>query len=110
MSVVGFNDGNPAQLGILAGTCNARAAARIENCTVMRADQVVIVIGQKAIGGKIERSALVRAKVVPGPGLSPMPGYDQPDGLTVVFDLEFAILPFGQFANGTQEHWLTHGV
>lgn len=85
-----------AQGGVLAGAGYAHTAGRVEYSPVMGTDEPVIVVFQEAVGGKVQRPALMGADVEPDTWLTGVSGGDQPDRLPILFDLEFAVLPLGQ--------------
>lgn len=106
----GFLDGYVAQLGVAAGAGDTAAVGRIEYRAVMGTDEPVVLIGQKAVRCEIQRPALVGTQIEPGAWCTLVTDGNQPDGLIAVFDLEFAVLSFGQVVGPAQEHCLTHGV
>lgn len=77
---------------------------------MVRADEPIPVVGEKTVGREVQRPALVGAQVEPGARPALVPGHDQPGGLAVVLELEFAVPALGQVIGGAQEHWFTHGV
>lgn len=76
----------------------------------MRAHEPVVVVGQESVRREVQGASLVRAEVEPGAGTAVSTGNDQPHRLTVLLELEFTILPFGQLVGGAEEHWFIHGV
>src|SRR5699024_106170 len=67
-----------AQGGVLARTGHANAAGRLEDRAVVSADEAVFLVGQKVVGGEVQRPALMGADVEPGAWRSLAPGDDQP--------------------------------
>jgi len=103
-------DGDLSKGGILAGPGNANPAGGLEDRPMVRAHQTVFFVGQEAVGGEIQRPALVGADVEPGSRPARLPGDDQPLGIAVALNPQFAVLAFGQVFGRAQEHWFTHGV
>jgi hypothetical protein len=85
------------QAGVLAGSGNAFAGGGFENGAVVGADQTVVVVGQEAVGGEVERAALVGTQIEPDERAPLVTGCDQPDRLALVLDLKLTIPALVQF-------------
>lgn len=109
-AAVRFVNFNAAQLRVAARSGYAHAFSGLEHCAVMNANQPVFLVGQEAVGRKVELPALVRADVEPHARLAVVARGNEPYRLAVMIDLKLAILPFSQVFGRTQEHWFTHEV
>lgn len=99
-----FADFHTLELGPFAGTGYADAAIGLEHGAVVAAHQLIVLVGEKAVRGKIERPALMRADIVPGPGLTFAAGKNEPQGLALMLDFNFSVLAFCDLVGRTEEH------
>lgn len=76
----------------------------------MGTDEAIVLVGEKAIRSEVEWPSLVGTEIEPSTRLTGVPGDDQPHGLLILLDLEFAVLAFGQIVGRAKEHWFIHGV
>jgi len=109
-AAVRFVNFDAAQFRVAAGPGYAHACSGLEHRAVVNADQPVFLVGQEAVGRKVELPPLVRADIEPHARLAVVARGNEPYWLIVMIDLQLAILTFSQVFGRTQEHRFTHEV